>query len=479
MVFNTVEFFEFLVVVLLLFYTSPLPFRRYVLLFASYYFYGSWNPKFIVLLLTLTVIDYTAGIWIPRFAPGPKRKAMLILSLTANLGFLGFFKYYNFLASNLALLAGKSGSAFYLNIVLPLGISFHTFQSISYVVDVYRGEQEPIRNPVDYALFICFFPQLVAGPIVRARDFFRDLLHWNPPTTDDVSRGIFMIGLGLTKKMAFADQFAKIANSYFGHVAAYPGWRPAWSAVFAFGMQIYFDFAGYTDIAIGVAKLFGFHFPPNFRRPYLASSITDFWRRWHISLSSWLRDYLYIPLGGNRGSQLATYRNLMLTMLLGGLWHGASWNFMIWGGYHGALLGVERSLRGRQKADDISPGAGELSRDRPWSGQVWFYPFQAVLTFVLVLIGWVFFRAADLTESKAVLAQMFGGGRGHGLLMQWHIDLALGALVIALFEEKMDWFERLMKAPVLVRAAALGCMLFCLEVFGVIDVAIPFVYFQF
>jgi alginate O-acetyltransferase complex protein AlgI len=469
--FNTIQFFEFLAVVLVLFYTSPLRFRRYILLFASYYFYGSWNAKFIVLLLTLTVIDYTAGLWIPSFAPGPKRKAVLILSLTANLGFLGFFKYYNFLASNLALLAGQPSGAFYLNIVLPLGISFHTFQSISYVVDVYRGEQEPIRDPVDYALYICFFPQLVAGPIVRARNFFGDLFHWNPPTAVDLSRGIFMIGLGLVKKMAFADQFAKVANSYFGHLITQPGWLPAWSGVFAFGMQIYFDFAGYTDIAIGVAKLFGFHFPPNFRRPYLAASITDFWRRWHISLSSWLRDYLYIPLGGNRGSRLATYRNLMLTMLLGGLWHGASWNFMIWGGYHGALLCVGKSLRDRQKIDDISPASDP--------GSSWSYPFRAVLTFLLVLVGWVFFRAADLTESMAVLGQMFHARKGLPLLEPWHMGLAIGSLVVALFEEKLDWFERLMDAPFLVRAAALGCMLFCLEIFGVTDAAIPFVYFQF
>jgi D-alanyl-lipoteichoic acid acyltransferase DltB (MBOAT superfamily) len=390
----------------------------------------------------------------------------------ANLGFLGFFKYYNFLASNLAVLAGKPDNAFYLNIVLPLGISFHTFQSISYVVDVYRGEQEPVRDPIDYALYICFFPQLVAGPIVRARNFFHDLFHWTAPAVDDLSRGIFMIGLGLVKKMAFADQFAKVANSYFGHVAERQGWLPAWSGALAFGLQIYFDFAGYTDIAIGVAKLFGFHFPPNFRRPYLAASITDFWRRWHISRSSWLRDYLYIPLGGNRGSQLATYRNLMLTMLLGGLWHGASWNFMIWGGYHGALLSVERSLPGRQKADDISP--------RPsWSAQSLSYPFRALLTFLLVLVGWVFFRAANLTESVAVLRQMFHGHKGLPLLEPWHMGLALGSLAVALFEEKLDWFERLMDAPVLVRAAALGCMLFCLVVFGVIDTAIPFVYFQF
>jgi alginate O-acetyltransferase complex protein AlgI len=332
------------------------------------------------------------------------------------------------------------------------------------VVDVYRGQQCAVRNPVDYALFICFFPQLVAGPIVRARNFFRDLWGWQPPSPDDVSRGVFLIALGLTKKMAFADQFAKVANGYFGNVAAHPGAPAAWSGVFAFALQIYFDFSGYTDMAIGMAKLLGFHFPINFRRPYLAASMTDFWRRWHISLSSWLRDYLYIPLGGSRGGRWFTYRNLMFTMLLGGLWHGASWNFLIWGGYQGTLLAIERALRGERPPTD------------DWD---WTYPFRAALTFVLALVGWVFFRAADLRQSVQVLGQMFGGSGGSALLEPWHLGLAALALVLAVGEEKWEWFERAIRAPMPVYAAALALMLFCLEIFGVLDAAIPFIYFQF
>jgi len=460
MLFNTTQFFLFLAVVLVLFYASPRRFRRYILLAASYFFYACWNPKFIALLLTLTAIDYTAGIWLEKVAPGPRRKALLILSLSANLGFLGFFKYYNFLASNLALLLGRPSHSFFLAIVLPLGISFHTFQSMSYVVDVYRGQQKAVRSPIDYALFICFFPQLVAGPIVRAHTFFRDLFHWRPPSADDVSAGIFLLVLGLTKKMAFADQFAKVANRYFSDVAGNPGMVTAWSGVVAFGLQIYFDFSGYTDMAIGMAKLLGFHFPVNFRRPYLASSITDFWRRWHISLSTWLRDYLYIPLGGNRHGQWMTYRNLAITMLLGGLWHGASWNFVIWGGYHGALLSVERAFRFR-------------------GGRSWLYPLQAILTFGLVLIGWVFFRAADLPQSLRILGQMFSRPGGHTLLQHWHVGLALIALALALMEEKFACFERIIEAPAWAYACALAAMFFCLEVFGVIDANIPFIYFQF
>jgi alginate O-acetyltransferase complex protein AlgI len=464
MLFNTTQFFVFLAIVLALFYLSPKVFRKYILLAASYYFYGTWNYRFIALLLTLTAIDYTAGIWIERTPPGPRRKLVLIGSLAANLGFLGFFKYFNFLAANLALLMDRPANSFFLAIVLPLGISFHTFQSMSYVVDVYRGKQKAVRNPLDYALFICFFPQLVAGPIVRARDFFRDYDAWRRPSANDVSRGIFLVVLGLTKKMAFADQFAKVANSYFNNLGANPGMLQAWSGVFAFTLQIYFDFSGYTDMAIGMAKLLGFHFPVNFRRPYLASSITDFWRRWHISLSSWLRDYLYIPLGGSREGQWKTYRNLLLTMLLGGLWHGASWNFVIWGGFHGCLLAIERVVRGDRPVKDS------------WG---WSYPLQAIVTFVLVSVGWVFFRAANLQQSLHVLGEMVRGAHGKCLLAPWHLGLAAAALVVAVAEEKFDWFERLMDSPALGYATVMAAMLLCVEVFGVIDEAIPFVYFQF
>jgi D-alanyl-lipoteichoic acid acyltransferase DltB (MBOAT superfamily) len=434
---------------------------------ASYYFYGSWNWHFIPLLLTLTAIDYIAGLWLERAPAGRQRKAVLICSLSANLGFLGFFKYYNFLATNLAIALGRPPKAFFADIVLPLGISFHTFQSMSYVVDVYRGEQAAVRSVLDYALFICFFPQLVAGPIVRARNFFRDLWDWRRPTADEVSSGVFLLALGLTKKMAFADQFAKIANEFFGNLARHPGAPAAWSGVFAFGLQIYFDFSGYTDMAIGMARLLGFHFPVNFRRPYLAWSITEFWRRWHISLSSWLRDYLYIPLGGNRHGPWQTYRNLMLTMLLGGLWHGASWNFLIWGGYHGALLSIERFMEGGRK---------KQAYHNSWNV---FYPLRALLTFVLVLVGWLFFRAADLRASMHVLRQMFVGGSGQALLEPWHFGLAALALLLSIGEEKRQWFERVMHAPAPVYASALAAMLFCLEIFGVIDAAIPFIYFQF
>jgi D-alanyl-lipoteichoic acid acyltransferase DltB (MBOAT superfamily) len=461
MLFNTTGFFLFLAVVLALFYALPLGWRKFLLLPASYFFYMCWNVKFALLLLTLTAIDYTAGLWIER-SRGRARKLALVASLGANLGFLSFFKYYNFLAANLAHVLGLPAERWALAIVLPLGISFHTFQSMSYVVDVYRGQQAAIRSPVDYALFISFFPQLVAGPIVRAREFFADLYHWRAPLVSEQLHGALLVLFGLTKKVAIADQFALLADTYFRDVAGHPGAAAAWSGVTAFAIQIYFDFSGYTDMAIGMALLLGFHFPVNFRRPYLAGSITEFWRRWHMSLSRWLRDYLYIALGGNRHGRWTTYRNLMLTMLLGGLWHGASWNFVVWGGYHGALLVAERAL-GRP-----------LERVRSAA----FYPFRAVIAFVLVCVGWVFFRAATLPESLYVIGQMFSRAPGAGLWYRWHVWLVVALAVLALAEEKYAWFRCLARAPAWAYGAAAAVLLLALELIGVAE-SLPFVYFQF
>jgi len=460
MLFFTVSYFTFFFCTITCFYLAPVKLRVPLLLAASYFFYMSWNWKFAPLLLTLTVVDYVAAIWIEQ---SHHRKGALVLSLACNLGFLAIFKYYNFAASNVATLLGFPAARFYFDIVLPLGISFHTFQSISYVVDVYRGQQKAIRRPLDYALYIAFFPQLVAGPIVRARDFFRDLYDWRAPSSEDIKRGGFLVAMGLAKKVALADNFALVSDRYFGSVAAQPGGAAAWGAVFAFAMQIFFDFSGYTDMAIGFARLMGFYFPVNFRQPYLAISITDFWRRWHISLSSWLRDYLYIPLGGNRHGKLATYRNLMLTMLLGGLWHGANWNFLIWGGYHGLLLSLER-LFGQAKHRERTWALGDVPR--------------SIATFILVCVGWVFFRAAKVHDALLVVSRLFQMPRG-----QWPIEpalmiLTLAGLAVALVEERVPLLEAIERAPAWAVASCLGMLLFVVELFAV-DANIPFVYFQF
>jgi len=464
MLFQTPQFFVFLGVVLILFYSAPQKWRKFILLAASYYFYMSWIPVFMLLLLSLTAIDYCAAMWIAHTTTPRLRRAALVMSLGANLGLLGFFKYYNFFAENIARLLHRPSNAFALSIILPLGISFHTFQSMSYVIDVYRKQQEPITNPIDYALFISFFPQLVAGPIVRAREFFGDLYAWRRPSTEEASRGILLLLLGLAKKTIMADQFAQIANGYFQDVTKHPGMLSAWSGTVAFGIQIYFDFSGYTDMAIGMAKLLGFHFPINFRRPYLASSITDFWHRWHISLSRWLRDYLYIPLGGNRGGRFKTYRNLMLTMLLGGLWHGANWNFVAWGGYHGALLSIERMFRGKPEGE---------------SRWTFLHPVKAVATFALATIGWVFFRAVTFRDSLAVFGQMLSGSKGEMLIPGWLGVLASITLVLAVFEEKMGWFEKIAVGPAWAYGAICAVLLLSVELIGFAGPAVPFVYFQF
>ncbi len=440
MLFNTLTFFWFLLAVLAGFYLLPQRVRPYWLLGASYYFYGSWNLNFLALLLGVTVMDYVAGLWIGRIQDAG-RKPLLIFSLALNLTILAFFKF----APGLGL-----------DVVMPIGISFHIFQSMSYVIDVYRREQMPVRNPIEYALFLSFFPQLVAGPIVRAKHFFADLSPWQAPTQEQVSRGCFLLVLGLVKKMAFADNFAKVSDAYFGNPTAHPGILDAWTGTLAFGLQIFFDFSGYTDMAIGMAKLLGFHFPVNFRRPYLAGSITEFWRRWHISLSTWLRDYLYIPLGGNRKGSGRTYLNLMVTMLLGGLWHGASLNFVIWGGWHGLWLALER--------------AGGWDKPKWW---------RVPLTFVIVLHGWVLFRAVSFADSRFVLENLWHGPLGELLLNPWQWGLAATATLVALGEEWLGLEDRLVTAPALVYSLGIGVLLLVLEVFAVTDVEIPFVYFQF
>lgn len=452
MLFTTFSFAAFLAVVLPLFYALAQPWRRYLLLAASLFFYMAWKAKFVVLILGLITIDYFAALWIVR-KTGKARHSALLLSLAANIGLLGFFKYTNFFRG----MAGLGP----LDIILPLGISFHTFQSISYVIDVYRGEQEAITSYVDYALFVAFFPQLVAGPIVRAREFFHDYFHWQAPTAEEWQRGFAMILTGLLKKLVFADQFALSADQYFNDPRAHYGFLTAWTGAIAFGLQIFFDFSGYTDIAIGVALLFGFHFPENFRRPYLSAGITEFWRRWHITLSGWLRDYIYISLGGNRRGRLRTYANLLATMLLGGLWHGASWNFVIWGGYHGLALSVERALGGREEKRGIIR-----------------IPL-AVLTFLLVCVGWVFFRAKTVKASFFVIRQMFHAKDfGASMLTSLQIHLAVAALVIALAEEYNGILTKLAQAPAWARTIAAVGALLAIELFTAADQA-PFVYFQF
>ena len=394
--FSSFEFWIFVAVVAALFYAVPRRFGRYVLLAASYYFYARWNAWYVVFLFALTVSDFAIGIALER--AGPRlRKPLMIAGVAANLAFLGTFKYANFAGATIAALVRMHQDPWLVSWIVPIGISFHTFQSISYLVDVYRKRMPAMRNPFDYALFLSFFPQLLAGPIVRAELFFAELFAWRRPSANDVTYGLARITFGLLKKTAIADQFAAVSDAYFGAASLHPGSPAAWTATFAFAMQIYFDFSGYSDIAIGCARLFGFIFPENFRQPYLATSIGDFWHRWHITLSTWLRDYLYIPLGGSRDGTWRTLRNLMLTMLLGGLWHGAQWTFVAWGGYQGALLCLER-LAGVSTQRDAAAGTLKTA-------------LKILVTFALVCLGWVLFRVQHFRSPWPCIALCFRAAR--------------------------------------------------------------------
>ncbi|MEM6795218.1 MAG: MBOAT family protein [Acidobacteriota bacterium] len=375
--------------------------RGVFLVVASYVFYGWWNPAFVLLMLGSTLIDFRCGrIIAGRPSGDPWRKRALIASVAVNLSLLGFFKYWTLLAETLngvfgTFLSAGSGHGELLpvlSVALPVGISFYTFQSMSYSIDLYRGDAREARDFADFAAYVSLFPQLVAGPIIRYRDL-AEQLRQRSHTIEKLARGFSYFALGFAKKILLANNVGLLADDIFA--AAAPPWYLAWIGVVAYAFQIYFDFSGYSDMAIGLGLMLGFRFPENFRSPYRARSITEFWRRWHISLSTWLRDYLYIPLGGNRRGRLRTYVNLGLTMLLGGLWHGAQWQFVVWGGYHGLLLALERALgTGKSGSSRAAPRALGAAR--------------TAFTFVLVLIGWVFFRAESLPQAATYLGCMFG-----------------------------------------------------------------------
>jgi alginate O-acetyltransferase complex protein AlgI len=387
MVFTELRFLFFFIVIFVLHWSlSGSTSRKVLLLISSYLFYSVWDWRFASLLLLSTVIDYAVARALAGEAAQRRRKRLLLISLTANLGILGFFKYFNFFVQSGVEFLGWLGlpaDAPTLSIILPLGISFYTFQTMSYSLDVYKG-QLPAARPLDFAVFVAFFPQLVAGPIVRASDFLPQLQvpRWWADVSVRSALTLFLIGY--LKKACVADNIAPIIDLYFGDPGAYTA-ASAVLAVMLYAVQIYCDFSGYSDMAIATAALLGYELCHNFDAPYLSASVTEFWRRWHISLSTWLRDYLYIPLGGNRGSTLCTYRNLMLTMLLGGLWHGAAWTFVVWGALHGLALSAERAL-----------GLGATVRG-------WRRFVRVPLTFWWVCVAWIFFRADGFASATVTL----------------------------------------------------------------------------
>jgi alginate O-acetyltransferase complex protein AlgI len=441
--------------------------RKIWLLFCSYAFYGAWNWKFLFLLFASTTVDYTVGRMLARHKERAWRRAWIIVSVCANLGVLGLFKYYNFFvssASGFLAWLGLPASLSTLNIILPVGLSFYTFQSMSYTIDVYRGRQRAVSSFLDLALFIGFFPQLVAGPIVRAMTFLPQLVSKRKFSDVDVRPALLLFLSGFIKKACIADAVAPVADRYFAHPANFTA-ASAWVGVLFYAIQIYCDFSGYTDMAIASAQLLGYELTINFRFPYFAQNISDFWHRWHISLSTWLRDYLYIPLGGNRGPRWFVYRNIMITMLLGGLWHGAAWTFVIWGALHGIALLIHREWT------RLTNGLERANRAMRWLG----WP----ITIYWVCLAWIFFRAHDLTRAVTTLKQFVlfrGGGSEH--LHRWMLFVIV-ALAFVHWLNSRRWFGEPWRSwPAPIFAAAYGCTAALVLLFVPPNYT-PFIYFQF
>ncbi len=397
MLFNQIEFVVFFTIVFgLIFVVSNNRWRKYILLLSSYYFYGYWDWRFLGLILGSTLVDYFVGLRIYKTEKRQYRNLFLSISLVFNLGMLFFFKYCNFFIDSLSAVLSPLGlNVSSLNIILPVGISFYTFQTLSYTIDIYRRRIKPCHHFFDFGLFVSFFPQLVAGPIVRASEFLPQLETKRTLNYTRFFYGFRQFVYGFFKKVFIADRLALFVDHVFDNPSVFDG-LTMWIAVIAYSIQIYCDFSGYSDMAIGSARILGYDLNRNFNFPYIANNIEDFWRRWHISLSSWLRDYLYIPLGGNRKGPKWTYVNLILTMLLGGLWHGASWTFVFWGGIHGVTLAIFKYYKGLLRD---RKGEYALSAQRKLYG--W------ILTMVIVTIGWVFFRSKSVELAFEMLEHMF------------------------------------------------------------------------
>lgn len=484
MVFSSHLFmFYFLPLALVVYYALPRRGKHLALTVLSYGFYGWANPLFMALMLASTAVDYFCGLVISGAGPWgrapirqlevgerrrPAQKIAVAVSVCSNLALLGFFKYFNFGLANYnaaAAALGLSGLSLDLafKVTLPLGISFYTFQSMSYSIDVYRGHARAIRNFIDFACYVSMFPQLVAGPIIRFAEV-ADQLQRRSYTLEKFARGAAFVSLGLAKKVLLANPCGKIADLAFG--AASVSAVDAWFGAAAYAFQIYYDFSAYSDMAIGMGLMLGFVFPKNFDSPYLAGSITEFWRRWHISLSSWLRDYLYIPLGGNRKGRARTYANITLVMLLGGLWHGAAWNFVIWGGMHAALLAVERIA-----------GKRSLYRRLPRPGRI-------AVTFVILLFTWVFFRADSLPAALAYCGSMLGmAATGEsarllgGVLYQPYYLGTFVVAVVVTWAAPQTWdFTRRLSVP---KAVAILAALWAALIVLTTQAYNPFIYFIF
>lgn len=403
MLFNSLHFLVFFPVVLGLYFGLPARWRAPLLLASSYYFYLSWQPVYGLLLAGTTLLDYVSGVRMSRMTTRAQRRPWLALSLTSNLGTLFIFKYFNFFVDAASQLAGVLHlplAAPTLALALPVGVSFYTFQSVAYIVDVYQGKLEAEQNLGRFALFVAFWPQLVAGPIERGGQMLPQLRQPHGFDYGRVASGLRLMAWGMFKKVVLADRLAQFVNPIFNHPQQYQG-LALWLAVGGFTLQIYTDFSGYTDLARGAARVLGYHLILNFRQPYFAASVGDFWRRWHISLSNWFRDYVYIPLGGNRRGPARRYANLFIVFLLSGLWHGASWTFVAWGALHGLYLVAEAYSQPARAA--LARGLGLATRPRL------LHALGVASTLLLVSYAWIFFRANSLADAVYISTQLFRG----------------------------------------------------------------------
>jgi len=477
MLFPTITFAIFFLVVLPM--SWLLMHRRFrwqlFILAASYFFYGYYDWRFVFLLGGSTLVNQLVALRIHASQRDGVRRAWLTAGVLANLGGLAYFKYYDFFVSNATNLLARLGlgvSPTIVAVALPIGISFFTFQALSYVIDVYRGTFEP-RTLLEFAVYLSFFPHVVSGPIVRAAEFLPQLRERHDPRKVDSSRAFFLIFMGLFKKVVIANFLGtNIVDVVFANPKQH-GSLEVLVAVYAYAIQIYADFSGYTDMAIGLALLLGFRFPQNFDAPYTATSLQDFWRRWHMTLSRWLRDYLYIPLGGNRNGRWRTYRNIFLTFLLGGLWHGAQWTFVVWGGIHGGFLCYEHWRQTRREAAHHHP-APDTFRGRM---------YRRLITFNVVCLAWVFFRADSFSNAGDVLNRIFDPSHWNQAapLVTGGVLLAIGAGLVEQYIPRdalartMSWFSRL---PPAAQGVTLGFVLLLTNSMGPRGVA-PFIYFRF
>jgi D-alanyl-lipoteichoic acid acyltransferase DltB (MBOAT superfamily) len=473
MVFNSLQFVEFFVIVYALYRVLPHRAQNVMLVGASYYFYAAWDWRFLGLLVGTTVVDFLVARYLDRTASPGRRRAALVASMTFNLSVLGFFKYFDFFASSLTAVLGAIGwhvDGPTLHIILPIGISFYTFMSMSYVIDVYRRQLKPAASFVDFALFVGYFPHLVAGPILRASLLLPQIERPRAITREQIVEGLWLIGWGAFQKMFVADNLSDLVTTVFGPSAT-PSGLDVLVAVYAFAFQIYGDFAGYSNIARGLSKLMGIELNVNFLFPYFVTSPQAFWRSWHISLSTWLRDYLYIPLGGSRGTNWQTTRNLLITMVLGGLWHGAAWTFVIWGAYQGVALVIGRWVA------PVSAAGRDIA-----TGFTWRRLLAGIVMFHVTCYGWLIFRAESASQvarfTRLMLTNLVPSENTIESLLVPLLSIVVPLLVVHIYQARHGSESAVLGLRWPVRYALYVGVFYLVLVFGDFQGA-QFIYFQF